>query len=452
MAENKLDLAAGVIPLGAGPAADFMSAAAAESNEALAAGMKEDCRQIGAAQARFVVRLAECTKREMFRADGATSPEVWVAERFGVSGPTARSFSVVADKAPGLPHLVGSLGAGDISFDKVRAVVDVASPESDRELCDQAKEHSVRELVEVARNAAERARSAFASPSRSQHDSRYLRFNDGHRTMSLQVPSEEYARTKACVDAWAAAVEGVGDTETESDEAKTDGAKTDGAKSDGAKSDEEDTKTKTPLDQRRCDGFLAMVDEATPGSGNRGGGGSSDPGTAPEPFFVVAHVPLDALVEESGEKSELAGELEHHGLIDVETVQRIACDATVVVAVDDTLGHTMYEGRARRFPSGAQRREVIRRDRHCRFPGCANVAFAVVHHIFPWKPGGGTDLPNLVLLCRRHHGVVHRKGWSLSGNANEELSIKTAAGRVMVSRPSPFWTRVTAARQSAGSG
>ena len=42
--------------------------------------------------------------------------------------------------------------------------------------------------------------------SRSEHDSRYLRFNDGHRTMSLQLPSEEYARTKACVDAWAAAL------------------------------------------------------------------------------------------------------------------------------------------------------------------------------------------------------------------------------------------------------
>ena len=92
---------------------------------------------------------------------------------------------------------------------------------------------------------------------------------------------------------------------------------------------------------------------------------------APNPFFVVAHVPLEDLVDESGDKSELAGELEHHGLIDVETVQRIACDATVVVAVDDALGHTMYEGRARRFPTGAQRREVIRRDRQCRFPGCA---------------------------------------------------------------------------------
>ena len=41
-----------------------------------------------------------------------------------------------------------------------------------------------------------------------------------------------------------------------------------------------------------------------------------------------------------------------HGLIDGETVQRIACDATVVVAVDDEVGHTMYEGRARRFPTG----------------------------------------------------------------------------------------------------
>jgi hypothetical protein len=401
---------------GSGPGAAFISATSAESNHALATGMKEDWRLIGAAQARFIVRLAESNKREMFRDDGATSPEAWVAERFGVSVPTARSLSLVADKAQGLPHLVGSLWEGDISFDKVRAVVDVATCETDRELCDEAKERSVRELVEVARDAAARVRSASASPSRSEHDSRYLRFNDGHRTMSLQVPKEEYARTKACVDAWAAALP----------------------------SDE-----KAPLDQRRCDGFLRIMDSATPGAG---GGAASDPATAPNPFFVVAHVPLEALVEESGKASELAGELEHHGLIDVETVQRIACDATVVVAVDDEAGHTMYEGRARRFPSGAQRREIIRRDRHCRYPGCTNVTFTNVHHIVPWKPGGGTDLPNLVLLCRHHHGVVHRKGWSLSGDANQELSIKTPTGRVMVSRPSPLWARVTAGPRSAGSG
>jgi hypothetical protein len=407
-------------PLGAGAA--FISATSAESNDALAAGMKEDWRQINAAQARFIVRLAESNKRKMFRDEGATSPEAWVAECFGISVPTARSLSLVAEKAPELPDLVGSLSAGDISFDKVRAVVDVATCETDRELCDQAKERSVRELVEVARDAAARTRSASASPSRSELESRYLRFNDGHRTVSLQLPKEEFAKTKACVDAWAGALP----------------------------SDE-----KTPLDQRRCDGFMGIVDVATPGAGSRAGGPggpSSEPAPAPNPFFVVAHVPLEALVEESGETSELAGELEHHGLIDVETVQRIVCDATVVVAVDDSAGHTMYEGRARRFPSGAQRREIIRRDRHCRFPGCTNAAFVVVHHIRPWKPGGPTDLDNLVLLCKKHHGVVHRKGWSLSGNPNEELSIKVPNGRVMVSRPSPLWARVTAGRRSAGSG
>ena len=71
---------------------------------------------------------------------------------------------------------------------------------------------------------------------------------------------------------------------------------------------------------------------------------------------MVAHVPLAALVDDSGQASALAGELEHAGLIDGETVQRIACDATIVVAVDDDVGHTMYEGRARRFPTAQRAR------------------------------------------------------------------------------------------------
>ena len=190
----------------------------------------------------------------------------------------------------------------------------------------------------------------------------------------------------------------------------------------------------TPLDQRRFDGFMGMVDLATPGHGSRAATprshhratSTTTSTTAPKPFFVVAHVPLEDLVDPAGDANELAAELEHDGLIDVETVRRLACDGTVVVAVDDEVGHTMYEGRARRFPTGAQRREVIRRDRHCRFPGCTNATFAAVHHIAPWKLGGGTDLDNLVLLCRHHHGLVHRegeKGWSMTGNPNEELSI-----------------------------
>jgi hypothetical protein len=180
--------------------------------------------------------------------------------------------------------------------------------------------------------------------------------------------------------------------------------------------------------------------------------GSVSPATTTSPYTVVAHVPLTSLVEESGEQTALAGELEHVGLIDGETVQRIACDATIAVAVDDDVGRTMYEGRARRFPNDAQRREVARRDRHCRFPGCANKTFTNVHHIVAWKPSGRTDLPNLVLLCKHHHGVVHRNGWTMTGDANEELSIVSPTGGVMTSRPSPLWTRVTAGQRAGRSG
>jgi hypothetical protein len=180
--------------------------------------------------------------------------------------------------------------------------------------------------------------------------------------------------------------------------------------------------------------------------------GPAGTATTTSPYVVVAHVPLAALVEDSGEESVLAGELDHGGLIDHDTLRRIACDATIVIALDDDLGHTMYEGRARRFPSDAQRREVMRRDRRCRFPGCTNVTFTNVHHILPWKPRGRTDLDNLALLCVFHHTTVHSKGWKMSGNANGALTFAGPSGRVMTSRPSPLWTRVSARPRAGPSG
>jgi hypothetical protein len=149
------------------------------------------------------------------------------------------------------------------------------------------------------------------------------------------------------------------------------------------------------------------------------------------------------LVGDLGETTDLAGDLERGELISGEMVRRIACDATITIAADDDDGHTMYEGRARRDPTGAQRREIWRRDRHCRFPGCTNATFADVHHIEPWKPDGLTDLNNLVLLCAHHHDRVHSKHWRMSGDANKELVFLGPTERTMVSRPSPRWTAAT---------
>ncbi len=378
--------------------ADIISTSAALSNEQLRARLDEGFRQIAAAIGRVVVDLGEADRRQVFRDEGATSTEAWAVERFGVATSTARALKRLGEKAWDIPELIGSLCTGDLSFDKVRAVAGVATPETDLQLRDQAKECSVRELGEVARTTAKRTESP---PDRNR---RFLRFNDQFRTLTVQLPAESYAETKTHLESRARQV-------------PTDGG--------------------TPWDQRLCDGFLELIRSAL---------GAPGQATMSSPQFVVVHVPLDALVDEAIEPTELAGELEHDGLIDRETVQRIACDATIAVAVDDDVGHTMYEGRARREPTDAQRREVMRRDRACRFPGCTNVTFTNVHHIVPWKPGGHTDLDNLALMCLHHHHLVHSTGWTMSGNANEELAVVGPTGRVMLSRPSPFWTRALESR------
>src|SRR5277367_5782644 len=181
MSENASDLTT--------TGAALISAVAAESNDELAARLEEDFGQMTAAQGRILVRLGEVGRRQAFRDEGATSVEAWTTERFGVSSPTARALSRVGEKAWDLPHLTGALCQGEVSFDKVRAVADVATPESDRELCESAKACSVRELADIARTSAERlaagaAGAAAPGPARSEHDRRYLRFNDTLRTVT----------------------------------------------------------------------------------------------------------------------------------------------------------------------------------------------------------------------------------------------------------------------------
>ena len=357
--------------------------------------------QMAAVAGEIVVLLGDVERSQSFREEGATSLGSWVTERFGVASSTARSLAHVSEKVADLPHLMGALCAGEVSLDKVRTLADVATPESDKVLCEEAQRCSVRELADVARSRARDPRSS-ALTSAEQYERRFVRFNDQFRTVTAQLPAESYAEAKACLEARAKEIPSEGET---------------------------------PWDHRLCDAYMDVI--------RTSGGGVSGRRPKANPYFVVVHVPLAALVEgEAGESTELAGELERGGLISTEVVHEIACGATIAVAVDDDVGHTMYEGRARRVPTGPQRREVRRRDRHCRFPGCTNVTFADVHHVVAWKHDGGTDLDNLALLCRYHHGVVHRKGWSMTGDANEELTVVGPTGRVMVTRPSPLWTRV----------
>jgi hypothetical protein len=366
------------------------------SDDELLAGAAETSRQMAALAGRFVAETAELDRRQAWRAEAATSLVGWMIERCGLAPSSARAYAHLGERLSALPHLAASLCDGALSFDKVRVLADAADPESEAALIETAQSASVPELAELARTATPPTRS----DARRDHEARSLRFNDTCRTMTAQLRPEDYAEVRACLES------------TVRHEPRQD-----------------ETEQKTRLDQRLADALVATV---------RAGARGAKPSGAP--YVVVAHVPLEALVDD-GEDTALFGELERGRLVNADVVRRLACDATVICAVDDDVGHTMYEGRSRRDPTPTQRREILRRDRHCRFPGCGNVTFTNAHHIEPWTPRGPTDLHNLALLCVHHHGRVHAKEWTMSGNANEELTFVGPSGRVMTSRPSPLWTR-----------
>jgi hypothetical protein len=43
-----------------------------------------------------------------------------------------------------------------------------------------------------------------------------------------------------------------------------------------------------------------------------------------------------------------------------------------------------------------------------------------------WASGGPTDLGNLVLVCSRHHTVIHSQGFQLVLSADRRLTVRTA--------------------------
>lgn len=105
--------------------------------------------------------------------------------------------------------------------------------------------------------------------------------------------------------------------------------------------------------------------------------------------------------------------------LSVAAIRRLACDAGVLPVVLDGAGQPLDVGRTRRTVPTAVFRALVARDGGCAFPGCDRpAAWCDAHHVVFWSQGGPTALPNLVLLCGRHHTVVHHEGWQVSIGAD----------------------------------
>lgn len=95
---------------------------------------------------------------------------------------------------------------------------------------------------------------------------------------------------------------------------------------------------------------------------------------------------------------------------DLELARQQACHQRLIPMVLGSASQPLDVGRAQRsFPS-AIRRALHVRDRGCIVPGCPRPSvWCQPHHILPWADGGDTSLANAALLCRHHHGAVHKQ-------------------------------------------
>jgi hypothetical protein len=109
-------------------------------------------------------------------------------------------------------------------------------------------------------------------------------------------------------------------------------------------------------------------------------------------------------------------------------VERLACDCTVTRVLLGSDSTAIDVGRAKRLVTGSQRKALKVRDgNNCVWTGCDRPAsWTSAHHLVHWIRGGAGDLPNLILLCYRHHWMVHEGKWQI---------VRTDDGRILTIPP-----------------
>ncbi len=145
--------------------------------------------------------------------------------------------------------------------------------------------------------------------------------------------------------------------------------------------------------------------------------GGADGGVRRSPTTLIVHLSDDA-----------PPLLEGAGPISAETAERLACDARRLEIKPS--GRDLVHSRVGRCASYAQQRALHKRSSHCQYPGCSAARELEAHHVVAVERGGRTELDNLILLCPRHHKLLHDHHIRTSGNA-EQPAFTDEAGRAI---------------------
>ncbi|MEU6644757.1 DUF222 domain-containing protein [Saccharomonospora sp. NPDC046836] len=206
-----------------------------------------------------------------------------------------------------------------------------------------------------------------AGHRRAERSVQLLPGEDGMSTLLADLPAEVASSVYARVDRMARTLRGANESRT--------------------------------LDQLRADVFAELL----LGSPTTGSGVKAD---------VHVYVDLTTLAGLNDDPAQLAG----YGPIPAAVAREIAEEPSSTwrrIVTDPLTGAPVDVGRRRYRPPAVTDEFVRVRDRECRFPSCHRPAhFGDNDHHTPWSDRGTTDQANLVNLCRRHHRLKDRPGWT----------------------------------------
>lgn len=387
---------------------------------------------LDAGEYRFLVLVGAFDRAQGWAQPGVLSCAHWLNWRCGVGLGAAREKVRVARALPELPQISRAFRAGRVSYSKVRAMTRVATPQNEDVLLNVALHGTASHVERQVRLYRQVRRREALEAANDRHANRALSCHvddSGYWVIRGRLAPEQGALVAQALQAA---------MDEDFAERRGEPAAVAQEREHGRPCDQRRTE---PVAQRRADA-LVRVAQAFLSSSNASASGGDH-------YLVHVHTDLDTLrAGGCGAEAGLEAGGDHCGHVSAETSRRLACDAGHVHWLENGAGEPLSVGRRTRSVPPAIRRVLRRRDGGCRFPGCTATRFVDAHHVRHWADGGETKLDNLVMLCRRHHRLLHEGGYGVALRSGGAAVFRLPDGRrIPESGGGRFRGNVAAVRQ-----
>lgn len=391
------------------------------SDDQLADGILTWSGRIAAGEARLLLLIAEFDRREAWGGHGLLSCAHWLSWRTSLSPAAAREKVRVARALTDLPLLQEAFEAGRLSYSQVRAVTRVATPEDQERWLDAARCSTAGQLERVVRgvrrarkvdeDAADPERAAWRMQASKTYD------DDGNAVYRLVLPAEQAAVLDAALEA----------VRVELERRAPAGASAEASSPQQADADAS-AEASSPHPPPLADVFVAMAQTVLAGASPTAARKARAQLTAQiDPLTGWGRLRDGELLPPTSLRQVLTTLPGRGGLVRLRPVSEADL-------------RRFDLGRTQRLPSIALRELLGTFDgQRCRFPGCTRRRRLHAHHVRSWRDGGRTDLDNLVLVCARHHTLVHQHGFVLTLQPDRRLTVATAGGVPLLHHPGLPW-------------